>query len=1390
MFTLKDTGETMSYDQVRQYLMENPDIWLGAKEGKEVAMPKGETKPLSAEQELSQAFKKWKESFGKMGIIFDPAKPPKDDIEFFNAIRAYVVRKFNEGAYSVKQFIKDLIEEGIPDVKEQQKVWERFYDESIPSEKSEGKKEAPKPPKPPVTPPPTQGKEMPEGEKMERGFVTSIKEATDIREDVKEALIGGRSTYTRLPNIVSVREANAILNAIGIEEAKKLITAVSSDIPFAFRTTLGQVLIKRLNEEEKFKEAVNVVEDVAELSTGLAQGLQALSLLQYLTPAGQLLAAQRDINKIRQKKFSEHEDQIKKLKAQLEALNKQIVEQAINNVSDKTQDVATPESQPKGYGESNKIVTKSAFNKALERLRQAKFFTGVPPELIEIAIYHIEAGSREFGEFSRKMVQTVGKKVKPYLKSAYRAAQKRLGGEGYSSDADIATYMTKDIDKDIVSVLRQSGEKIQEIIRQHYTVAEEVKQTLSEKLQKKLGLSKKDADAIQKAVSTEFDKLATEKKEKAVGSIYKRLARKKPISKTASQRLIEFSNLGAFDEKTFKEEYAKAMGFPELTEADAKKIKELADKVQNAPEGAPKQKAITDLLNYRQTIGGVSLLEKSSSLFVAALLSGAETQSRNLFGNAFNLGLSVLNIGLQSLENPKQLPFLLQGLTYGIAQGALEGTYTLTTGYPPFKGKEDVSAILELVNFYGGRKNPFNYYKYVNRMQLAVDALFYEPLKEMRARQFALTQARNEFPDQNAIQKAIELVNEGDDAYKLAQQQAKEEYEAEIKKIESDKSLKGNKKRVQIFNAKLERVKRVRNILEQSRGEQLVSEATDFGLRNTFNNPPEGLLGVLAQAMNFVTNRLPLVKFEIPFVNVITNAANMALDYTPVGLVRMMRGGSITGNLKKPLSEQEKANLRVRAMTGLTVMFAAFLLSEPIGDDDEPIIEITADGYNDYQKNEDLEKTGWRPYSIKIGDKWWSYKLTPLIGVLGLVGAYRDQQKYHKAKIDQTTSQRLGIAAAISMSTILETSFLSSAETFLSGLMGFALKNDKGEKMKEWATKKATAFVPVLGTNFYQQIAKAVQQQFDIPDKEYKGTYWGRFLRFIPVARDMYENSVNGLGEELPPKKAGILYSVENKGPYAKLWNLLAEKNSNTGKPDRRGASYIDKDGNQKAMNDEQFYFFSKQRGEYLRTLMMVNYDNLKNMDVKEFADWMENARKGANSYANGELALRDEKQIYEKSLQKYEGESNHEKSKVIYAIEANDVKSGRSAYKKYLSLTTKDEDDASKDIFTKIVSDSDILPKGISADDKQSFYEGLFEGNDEAEITIKKENAEGQVEETTATFKEVFSPAQREKLINLYKQKAASVAPKLKKMDEIMGTEYSEDYSGPAIWRQYITEE
>ena len=49
----------MSYDQVRQYLMSNPELWSGEKEGKEVAMPKAPyvpevIPPISEEQQAGE----------------------------------------------------------------------------------------------------------------------------------------------------------------------------------------------------------------------------------------------------------------------------------------------------------------------------------------------------------------------------------------------------------------------------------------------------------------------------------------------------------------------------------------------------------------------------------------------------------------------------------------------------------------------------------------------------------------------------------------------------------------------------------------------------------------------------------------------------------------------------------------------------------------------------------------------------------------------------------------------------------------------------------------------------------------------------------------------------------------------------------------------------------------------------------------------------------------------------------------------------------------------------------------------------------------------------------------------------------------------------------------
>ena len=1235
-----------------------------------------------------------------------------------------------------------------------------------------------------ATPPPTEGGRTTApggGEVRERKTVTSVKEASDISDAVKEALGGERTLYEVLPNEVSVKEANAILNAIGTDEAKSLVLNNSKSIPSAFRTTLAQVLIKQYNKEGKFKDAVDVVEGIAEIATDWGQGIQALSMFEFLTAAGQLLAAQREIDRQRAKKFKAEEPQMKKIKKALQKADEESVEAAVESVVTQTEQTPAPEAtRKKEYGEKNKIVTKSLYEAAKKALKNFKLFTTpVPEELITIAAYHIEAGARSFADFSKEMIKDFGRKVKPYLKAAYKKAQEKVGGSGYSTDTEIAKHLAKDIDKDIQDIIKESGLKIREVIKQHYKEGERTKQALTDALVEKLGLDEADASVIAEKVNEVFNRIATDKKKQALKAIEKRLERRTPVRKTAEQKLIELSNLGGLDEGKFKEAYAKAMGFPELTEKDTAKINELAEKVQNAKEGMPKQRAIIDLLNYQANIKGISKIDLATGIWMASILSGPVTQAKNIFGNTYNMAALVFNVGIR---NPKEIRFLLKGLSSGLGNGFAEAGTTLITGQSPIRQRADAQGILERANF--GKYNPYRYYKYVMRFMMAADAFTYGGLREMRAYQLALSEAKEKYPNDNALQKAIDILAQTDEQLIAAKAEAEEEYNAAIAEINADSSLSATQKKARRASARLDKYRRVFDIIEQNRPDQLVADAHEFALKGTFNNPPEGALGVAARYMNSLIHNIPVLRFAVPFTNLITNVANESVNYSPVGFWRAAKGGSITGNMKK-FTDEDRATLMTKAVLGTTAMVAAYALSAIGGDDeDEPFFQITAEGYGDFKRNKDLEATGWRPYSIKIGDKWYGYKLTPLNAVLAVVGALRDYEKYHKGKLDDTAINKIVTAAQLGISTVAETSFLSSVETFLSGILD-ASRGDKGQKLVDWFAKTGTAYIPFVGTNLYQQAAQMVQRSLEIPDKEYRGTYLGKMLRNIPIVRNNYQNAINGLGEELAPASPGIPYSPKEEGEYSKLWQLLADKNQTTGRPERRGASYIDIDGNQKAMNDEQFYVFSKTRAKYIRDLMMVNYDRIKDMDVEEFGKWMQSTKSSANKFANDELALRYEKGIYEENIQPYTAEASHEEDRVMYAIERGDVEEAKMAFDNYQKLSPKSMSKDRKDFFKEIVDDK-IAPAGIKPADRLDFYKGVLLGKN-PKIKIQEKQKDGKVKLVQKLFNEVFTAEEIAKYKAEYLEQEKIVAKKLKTLDEVLQKNYSDRTGGDAVWRRYV---
>jgi hypothetical protein len=415
--------------------------------------------------------------------------------------------------------------------------------------------------------------------------------------------------------------------------------------------------------------------------------------------------------------------------------------------------------------------------------------------------------------------------------------------------------------------------------------------------------------------------------------------------------------------------------------------------------------------------------------------------------------------------------------------------------------------------------------------------------------------------------------------------------------------------------------------------------------------------------------KYPVGRFVVPFTNVIANVANETINYSPIGFLRAAKGGSISGN-RKEFSEQQKLDLQYKAAMGVMGAAVAMALASIDDDEEDPYFQITADGYNDFAKNKDLMETGWQPYSIKVGDKWISYKLTPLVFMLSGIGAFKDYQRYRKGKVDDGVMTRFGYAMRAALATVTESTFLPSLNQFLDSLLD---RSGQGslDGLVEWGTKTATTMVPVIGTNAFQQFSQAIQQGFDIEEKEYRGTIFGRMLRNVPVARNIYQNVVNGLGEEQPPD-IDVIYSTERSGPNEKLWNLLSKNKTTTGIPTIKGVTVLNKEGEEVSVDNEQFYLFAKARGEYIADAMNSEYKNLSEMEPKEFAKAMSTIKGDGTAYAKAVVESKfygkESEKLYLPQTQQLEAKLNPNKeAKKAFneALESGNIERAKKAFNK-----------------------------------------------------------------------------------------------------------------------------
>jgi hypothetical protein len=666
----------------------------------------------------------------------------------------------------------------------------------------------------------------------------------------------------------------------------------------------------------------------------------------------------------------------------------------------------------------------------------------------------------------------------------------------------------------------------------------------------------------------------------------------------------------------------KEKGSP-LTDKERENIVKLAKDLQQAKEGLPKDEATYAMANYVGTITPVNPADILEAIWYAHILSGVTTQTTNFFANLWNTFAegSVTAIR-ESIKAKNPMPFLyaMKGFTNGVRVGFIEGADILKTGLTSQDAdKYKENNILEyfswtqtkLGKLLGGKVGKVMDYagglspkalKYVGRALAATDAAFSRSNTEAMARMMAYNIAREEGktnPDMKIRKRVDEILNNTSENVAAAKEQAtKEGY------IDGSRRHK----------------RRVYEIMEQGRDKDLTKQSEDYGTRVTLNYEPEGFTRPLYKLATAIQKSTKVTKMFIPFTRIIINLTENSLNYAGAGYWKAITGSTGAESGRRKLTPDERADFAIKSSIGIG---AYILLSGLTGDDEEDMFEITGNGTGDIQKNFELMKSGWRPYSIKLKDgRYISYKDWPVMPVLAAIGAQHDADKYTDSK-EPTPQSKIAMAGFVN--SLWDKSVMKGLQDMLeivSPKQEYNQATNIGDRLISWGSDQAKS---VAISNFTQQTIKMINEYGENPIKAAKGVE--RLYRDVPYLNDGLNPIIDVFGEPVTPKTSERLLPITvGKPSKDKILNMFNENGVFIGKPQER--TILLDDDTSRPMTDQEYYEFTKLSGKITKQLIQDEWvdvnDILAIKDKKErrktLAKWTGNIVSGARAQAMEEL--------------------------------------------------------------------------------------------------------------------------------------------------------------------------
>lgn len=707
----------------------------------------------------------------------------------------------------------------------------------------------------------------------------------------------------------------------------------------------------------------------------------------------------------------------------------------------------------------------------------------------------------------------------------------------------------------------------------------------------------------------------------ARANIYNHFASKATEVGQTIQAFVSFKQDPAANQFIFNKilKQLEEKGVTGLTEDQKTKIKGLLDDVSAAPAGLPKDIAITKLSHYLGRITPISAFDVAQAIWYAKILSGITTQSKNFFANIFNTFAEVPIVGLRmSLQNLSLQPmfYAMKGLGGGTMKGLIKAADIMKSGVTTksedkFFNNDNLLEYFKwsdtkLGKTFGGLTgkildSPLFFetspraLKYVGRALTASDAIFSTANQEAMANMMAFVQAKAEGKagiTANTYKRVQEILNNTKQSVTDAQAQATNE---------------GFKP------GTLQHKRRVIEIVNQNRGEEIVAKAEDFGKRATLTNEPEGFMRGIYQVAINMQEKLPLSRVVIPFTKVVSNMAENMINYSPAGMYRALTGTrnpKVKGVDSNRLSNDERADLLIKSMIGIT---AITILASKIGDDEDDWFDITAGGPSEFTKKYELMKGGWRPYTItfKDGTKV-NYSDWPISGAFSALGTILDTERY--GDVDNPSwAGKMIIGAAGFLSVFYDKSLLKGMSDFFDifkqdGKYGVGSENYIERTAKNTAKFGAQQAKAITMSNFSQQILKLTDEYKDEPIKEAKGAEV--LYRDIPILNDGLNPIIDVFGDPV------VSSTTERLLPWMSVSDdkkdeVIAYLNRNNvfvGMAPEK--SFIDiGTGEERKMTRDELYNYRKLAGQYTRQYLYENLELLKELNgMTEAKDLMKKA--------------------------------------------------------------------------------------------------------------------------------------------------------------------------------------